>query len=288
MSLFKNILCPINFDDASAIEIENARAAAMFFDAKLYLLHVATILSLAQEVQFKGGQAWTAQQVEEKLAEMARQGLSGLQYEVLTSDTPTGFAADAIVAAGERVGADLIILATHGRHGLAHLMLGSVAGQIVHKAQCPVLTVRLGGRNFAKPKAILCPISLADDSSVTLNLAKEAARTIGATVKLIHIIEQIGVHTSASAVGSKGAAEVTEKLQELGSLSLAGCLYETEVIFGHAAEELIAAASDEQITLVIMGTQSRTVPGRLFLGSVAERVVREAACPVITTRSVNT
>jgi nucleotide-binding universal stress UspA family protein len=143
-------------------------------------------------------------------------------------------------------------------------------------------------RNFAKPKRILCPISLADDPSATLNLATEAARTSGATVKLIHVVEQVAVHTSVTAVGSKGAAEAAKKLQELGSQSLAGCLYETEVIFGYAAEEIIAVASDEQITLVIMGTQSRTVPGRLFLGSVAERVVREAACPVIMARSANT
>jgi nucleotide-binding universal stress UspA family protein len=287
MSFFKNILCPINFDDAAPMEIENARAAATFFDAKLYLLHVATILSLPQEVRSKGGQGWTAQQAEEKLAEIARDSLGELQYEVLTSDAPTGYVAEPIVAAAGRVGADLIILATHGRRGLARLMLGGVAGQVVHKAQCPVLTVRLGGRNFAKPKRILCPISLADDSAATLNLATEVAGTSGATVKLVHVVEHTAVHASATSVGSKGAAEEAKKLQELGSQRLAGCLYETEVVIGHAAEEIVAAASNEQITLVIMGTQSRRVPGRLFLGSVAERVVREAACPVMTARSDN-
>ncbi len=253
MSLFKNILCPINFDDAAPMEIENARAAATFVDAKLYLLHVATILSLPQEVRSKGGLGWTTQQAEEKLAEIARDSLGELQYEVLTSDAPTGYVAEPIVAAAGRIGADLIILATHGRRGLARLMLGSVAGQVVHKAQCPVLTVRLGGRNFAKPKRILCPISLADDSAATLNLATEVAGTSGATVKLVHVVEHTAVHASATSVGNKGAAEEAKKLQELGSQRLAGCLYETEVVIGHAAEEIIAAASNEQITLVIMG-----------------------------------
>ena len=89
MPFFKNILCPINLDDAAPMEIENARAAATFFDAKLYLLHVTTILSLPQEVRSKGGQGWSAQQAEEKLAETARDNLGGLQYEVLTSDAPT-------------------------------------------------------------------------------------------------------------------------------------------------------------------------------------------------------
>jgi nucleotide-binding universal stress UspA family protein len=213
MSFFKNILCPINFDDAAPMEIENARAAATFFDAKLYLLHVATILSLPQEVRSKGGQGWTAQQAAEKLAEIARDSLGELQYEALSSDAPTGYVAEPIVAAAGRVGADLIILATHGHRGLARLMLGNVAGQVVHKAQCPVLTVRLGRRNFAKPKRILCPISLADDSAATLNLATEVAGTSGATVKLVHVVEHTAVHASATSVGSKVAAEEAKKLQ---------------------------------------------------------------------------
>ena len=52
-------------------------------------------------------------------------------------------------------------------------------------------------------------------------------------------------------------------------------------------DEIVAAASNEQIRLVIMGTQRRTVSGRLFFGSVAERVVRKAACSVMTARSHN-
>ena len=223
MSFFKNILCPINFDDAAPMEIENARAAATFFDAKLYLLHVATILSLPQEVPSKGGQGWTAQQAEEKLAEIARDSLGELQYEVLTSEAPTGYVAEPIVAAAGRVGADLIVLATHGSRGLARLMLGSVAGQVVHKAQCPVLTARLGGRNFAKPKRILCPISLADDSAATLNLAAEVAGISGATVKVVHVVENTAVHASATSVGGKGAAEEAKKLQELGLGFAAPC-----------------------------------------------------------------
>ena len=69
---------------------------------------------------------------------------------VVTSSTP----ALAILSYAERAEIDLIIVGTHGRTGLAHFFLGSVAQQIVRTAQCPVLTVRAHEREFVRPDAL--------------------------------------------------------------------------------------------------------------------------------------
>jgi nucleotide-binding universal stress UspA family protein len=75
-----------------------------------------------------------------KLVRLARQRVNGkARYQV---DVMMGDPAVEILQAAKRRGADLIVMATHGRKGLRHLVLGSVAEHVVREAPCPVLTVK--------------------------------------------------------------------------------------------------------------------------------------------------
>ena len=83
---------------------------------------------------------WAEQVAKEKLQEIAQKHLGGgIGYEILTR---VGGAAEGILETAKAVGAELTVLATHGRAGLAHFFLGSVAEQVVREASCPVLTIR--------------------------------------------------------------------------------------------------------------------------------------------------
>jgi nucleotide-binding universal stress UspA family protein len=83
---------------------------------------------------------WAEKVSKEKLQEVAQQRLSGsVRHETLTR---VGDTATSILAVAEEVGAELIVMATHGRTGLSHFFLGSVAEQVVREASCPVLTIR--------------------------------------------------------------------------------------------------------------------------------------------------
>jgi nucleotide-binding universal stress UspA family protein len=74
-----------------------------------------------------------------KLEDAAQRDLIGVKYELeITSGDP----GESIVAAEKRCAADLVVMATHGRHGVSRLMLGSVAERVVRSAAVPVLTVR--------------------------------------------------------------------------------------------------------------------------------------------------
>lgn len=74
-----------------------------------------------------------------KLERLARQRIGGkIRYEV---DVMMGDPGVEVLRAAKRWGANLIVMATHGRKGLRHLVLGSVAEQVVRDASCPVLTV---------------------------------------------------------------------------------------------------------------------------------------------------
>lgn len=145
---YKKILCPVDFDENSARALREAARLALHGGCTLCLLHVVQISPLAAQEAALGsaaGQFHDAIQV--KLArKQVDEMLETLPVEAKHEITiEIGEAGTAIVAAAKRLGADLVVMATHGRKGLAHLVLGSVAERVVRESTVPVLTVRPTG-----------------------------------------------------------------------------------------------------------------------------------------------
>ncbi|HEV8532320.1 MAG TPA: universal stress protein [Methylomirabilota bacterium] len=146
MSMWRRILHPTDFSRASSAAFARAVALARADHAQLFLLHV-----LAPPMPI-GGEGYVAPQVYEDLEASARQyaekRLGALQAKARKSGARVtgmlleGVADDQIIRAARRRKADLIVIGTHGRTGLARLFLGSVASRVVAGARCPVLTVR--------------------------------------------------------------------------------------------------------------------------------------------------
>ena len=137
---FRKILCPADFDDNSLQALEVAADITRQNDATLFVMHVAPIVlapaAMPIYVDLYKAQEETAHR---KLQKLARDRLAGLKYELLTH---VGDPATGILRAEKAVGADLIVMATHGRRGFSRIFLGSVAEIVVREATCPVLTVR--------------------------------------------------------------------------------------------------------------------------------------------------
>ncbi len=128
-ALFTKVLCPIDFDRIALAAVELAAKIAKQNDAAMCLLHVSP--DSAPE---------TARAAHDQLRGVARSWTEGkLRYEMMVK---SGAPADAILRAAEESGADLIVMATHGRTGEKLARLGSVTDQIVRRASCPVVTVR--------------------------------------------------------------------------------------------------------------------------------------------------
>ncbi len=137
---FKRVLCPVQFDDKnSAAALALAKEIAQQNKGKLFVLNVVSPHADPTRV---GGAAMAAH--DEKLAE---QEIARIKREVLAdTDHETvlliGNPAEEIVKAEREYGADLVVMATHGRTGVSHLVLGSVAERVVRESSCPVLTLR--------------------------------------------------------------------------------------------------------------------------------------------------
>ncbi|TXT33639.1 MAG: UspA domain-containing protein [Planctomycetota bacterium] len=144
---FKKILCPVDFSDLSLNAIRVAVDLASKFQAELHLLHVFEgydAISLNPELAMSPMPEWLPklrQLCHEKLAALPSADLAAQCTKIVRADRE-GPAIHEILeyAAHEKI--DLIVLTTHGRTGLKHLLMGSVAENVVRSAKCPVLTLR--------------------------------------------------------------------------------------------------------------------------------------------------
>ncbi len=148
----KKILCPIDHSDGSKEALKYAVSFAMKNEAKLYLLHVIDIRSFDESIDTMAAQIpndETIKQLKTKLLECIPEEIrSDMQIEALVVQ---GIPFAEIISIAKTNKVDMIVMGTHGRTGLAHIMIGSVSEKVVRKAHCPVLTVRQSGHKFVMP-----------------------------------------------------------------------------------------------------------------------------------------
>jgi nucleotide-binding universal stress UspA family protein len=155
----KRILVPVDFSAHSLSALDYAADFARPFKAELLVLHVVEPIYYTVP-DFTGGAAASMVTVIEQQRQSARTELVGLERRYakrrvkLRTLLQTGIAAyQAVVSSAKKLRADMIIMATHGRTGLTHLLMGSVAEHVVRAAPCPVLTLRAGKGPRRRPAA---------------------------------------------------------------------------------------------------------------------------------------
>jgi nucleotide-binding universal stress UspA family protein len=150
------ILCPVDFSERSDYALQFAVSLAQMFKAQLEILHVLQppmpfgagsegLGSAIEEIDMEP----VKQQCEAQLARMV-ESVRG-DYADVEGHHAVGVPFVEIVKRAREKRADLIVMGTHGRTGLAHVLIGSVAERVVRKAPCPVLTVKPHGEAFVMP-----------------------------------------------------------------------------------------------------------------------------------------
>ena len=154
MIAFKELLIPTDFSEYSMRAIDYGVEIAKKFDSHLTLVYVVEPLLQAADL------TWTTVDFEElnkAHKETAEKQLAKLVEERI----PKGIRCDSVILFGKAFveilkyareeNADLIVMATHGRGAISHLLMGSTAEKVVRKASCPVLTVKHPKHLFAMP-----------------------------------------------------------------------------------------------------------------------------------------
>lgn len=136
---------------------------------------------------------------------------------------------------------------------------------------------------------ILVPTDFSAPSDAALEYAQLFARSFGASIHVLHVVENpLAMGTWSSGVSAE-LAGVQNTLIADASVRLQRSLAHTravtsEVRSGAAAAEILTCAGERGVDLIVMGTHGRTGFAHVMMGSVAERVVRQAGCPVVTLR----
>jgi nucleotide-binding universal stress UspA family protein len=153
--VFKSILAPVQFDDPTFNALRYAARLARESGGTLHLLHVTEKYPALGEPDVSENdniQEETESRV--RLTEIAREQLADVKYEVHVAAAAPRALAKAIVRVADEVAADVIVMRTHGRKGVMHLVIGSVADEVVRSAACPVLTVTPAAlQKIVKPAA---------------------------------------------------------------------------------------------------------------------------------------
>jgi nucleotide-binding universal stress UspA family protein len=181
---------------------------------------------------------------------------------------------------------DIIVMGTAARTGVSLLLLGSVAQKVIRFSSCPVLVISCHQPVGLKIHRILIPTDGNENTRSAIRHGLGMARTFNAEVTALFVSSS---KSSPFALGGM----VEQFLPEVGYNALdyvvsegrkLGVVVKSAIVNGSPANEIIRASSRQD--LIVMGTNGRTGLEYLRLGSVAEKTVRHARCPVLVVRAV--
>jgi nucleotide-binding universal stress UspA family protein len=297
---FTRILCPIDFSDSSLRALDHAAALANWYKAQLTVLHVVPTF---EPVQVRGDLGEPIQVVNPVPREQVLDELRRAVERTTASATPilTAAAGDTTKTITDQalaIGADLIVMGTHGRRGFKRLLLGSVTETVLHEAPCPVLTVppRAGGAS-SEPvvfKHVLCPIDFSPSSLQALGFALDLARQANGRLTFMHALEWLSediprtsMRFDTDAFRQSSAEDAGQRLRALvADEPRTWAEIETIVVFGRAYREILRIAETKGADLIVMGAQGSGGVDLALFGSSTQQVVRRAACPVLTVRGL--
>ena len=288
----KRILVATDFSEQAGRALDAALALADRTKAEVHLIHALEVAlplfepyAVVLPADWVGEARRLAQQkLEQAQATVKARGLGG---SIHLGDVP---AAHAIADRARSLGADLVVMGTHGHTGLKHVLLGSVAERTVEYAPCAVWTVKGGGG--ASPKTVVVGTDFSEGGAEALKVAADWARGFGARLHVVHALQipmpLIAPYEVAIPEGIiEGARREAQRQLEQTAKALTGVQVTTELASTPAHAALVDAATRLPAELIVTGSRGLTGVKHALLGSVAERTLRYAPCSVLTVRKAH-
>jgi len=262
---WRRVLIPTDFSTASEWAFDDAIHVAARTGAELIILHIRfTQPSKPDSLRFPlddSAYDYAEQQELNALRERVRRANSNVKTRLVVQKAPDPGAAICSSAKSEE--ADLIVVATHARHHVAHLLIGSTTMSIISDPPAPILAIRYGIPKHPQWKRIIVPVHLQQSSEAAAELAGQVARDQKCEVDLLIACE----------AGDRGAAQ--KHVDEVASRWFEGVQLKRAVI----------PATDVEKTILKYATESHAdvvfVNARPQLGDVKRDVIRHIGTPVM-------
>jgi nucleotide-binding universal stress UspA family protein len=273
------ILVPV---DGSELSERALAPAAILARAQAAELILARVLE-PQVWMLTGPEGYTSADVYQDLFDTLEQdareslervvaGLSGQGVQA-SSMVLNGTAAASLLDLEESTHPGLVVMASHGRGGLARFALGSVADRMVRHGTVPVLVVRAFTAPVAQLDTALVPLDGSPTAEAALPMVEKLA---GKPLRAVRLLRAIGFH--------EDAAEARNYLSAIAN-RLAGAGLDTSVDVRVAEPARAIAEAADGVDLVILATHGRGGLDRLRHGSVAEAALRDLPRPVLLVRA---
>jgi nucleotide-binding universal stress UspA family protein len=142
-------------------------------------------------------------------------------------------------------------------------------------------------------KTVLVPTDFSEASESALRYGKAMAEAFGASLHVVHVMEDLLAHAWAAEVYVSSMPQLRDEIEKESRQRLGALLAdaeqktlraETALLAGNPFLEIIRYAKAHEVDLIVMGTHGRGPIAHMLLGSVAEKVVRKSPCPVLTVR----
>jgi len=298
MRQITHLLCAIDFSDESRHALDHALVLAKWYEAKVSAVFVYSPPSPLPDAS---GFAFPGVVLDEAYRKALETQLQSWLHAADTRGLPSidsqvvqGTPADGILETAKQVGADLIVIGTHGFSGFQHLILGSVAERVLRRALCPVLTVPPRARKTSKLplQRVLCPVDFGDASMAALELAASIASEGDADLTVLHVLEP---GADADPLTSRPITvpeyhqlrhdqACTQLKSMIDSDMREWCRPSTRIVRGKPYREILGVAAEDEADLIVMGIHGRNPVDVALFGSTTNHVVRSATCPVMTVK----
>jgi nucleotide-binding universal stress UspA family protein len=302
MVQINHVLCPVDFSDSSRRALDHAIAIATWYGSRLTVMYVHHVpmsgLALASPLAPAAMEGLVLSPAER---DQLRQELRAFTPADAVKNIAVEFSVAEGDIAGEILGeaqsADMVVMGTHGRSGFEHLMLGSATEKVLRKVNSPLLTIARATADATDTipalfHHIVAAVDFSDASLRALTFAISLAEEADAHLTLLHVIDLPQELEAWIAESEQGRTHLEQwrqaSMTRLHDLvpdeARTYCHVDERVEMGQAYRQVLRVAAERRAGLIVIGAHGRGVVERMFVGSTAQHIVRQAVCPVLTIR----
>lgn len=291
-SRFERIAVPTDFSETAATAHALASEIGAFYDSKIDIVNVidATVYAYA---------GYPLASLSSDLMNGAEEALNKVELPASARELEvnrfvlSGTPDQAIVEHTKHHNVDAIVIGTHGHGAVARFFLGSVADKVIHAAECPIIVTKEPKGAIKHPvkkekpiNKILFPTDFSECATGALNRAISLAEDFNAELYVLHVVDDSLISTRVESERNIILKELRRHALEEMKTQLPDHLLENfdtigAVTKGDPAKETAAYAESHHCDLIVIGSHGRTGVNRALLGSVADKVIRLANCPVL-------
>lgn len=301
--MFTKIAIPLDGSELAEKSLPFAVSLAKALNAKLLLIRGAELPLLLNEKPVE----------EVRAVQVAKKYISEILSDLRTKKTllpeqletlvlAGGDSAKAIVEGAVAHGADLIVIATHGRSGIAKLVMGSVATGILQHNTLPVILLHSFGSaselpNFEQDLKVVVALDGTTEAEVIFEPVITLVKQLNSTIHLLRVVKpfipvdygalgngylynpDFDIEAETERMRQEACDYLSQKAAELTQKGLT-CTWEVRVGF-EITQEICEGMAEKQAGLLAMATHARHKLGQIFLGSAADEVVRHSNFPIM-------